>query len=270
MGKYVQSKGGSLESHSKESGFGDLVNSGLYVTFTHVPTGHLVRLPAALESFDDTFTTNTSAESVYGRMDDIVIYKSTGREITARIKIVPYDVADAQELLAAVGTLQKFLYPTYGENKLGTGKAVSVTTIDTPPLIRTKLANLITNPAGLGLLGFMKQFSLAPDIDAGFITTKIDNQVALLPKQYSMDFNFKVLHDHDLGWSKAGNFLEPSSKFPHGIHHGAPKPPPAAKPKTKEQRDREAANREAHLKATLQNRNPRNTTNPGSGGGMDH
>lgn len=245
MGKYVQSKGKSLESHSKENGFGNLVNSGLYVTFTHVPTGHLVRLPAALDSFDDTFTTNVSNESVYGRMDDIVIYKGTGREIQARIKIVPHDVEDAKEVLGAVGTLQKFLYPEYGDNKLGAGKAVSVSTISSPPLIRTKLANLITNPSGEGLLGFIKQFSLAPDIDAGFITTMINNEVVLLPKQYSLDFNFKVLHDHDLGWNKNGNFLEPASKFPHGIHYGEPTPAPAATPQTKEQKDRESAAKEA-------------------------
>jgi len=172
MSSYIGIKGTEPGGPGKNStGPGDLMNAGLYIEFTHVPTGHLVRLPAAISSFDDMFTVNTSSESVYGRMDELVVYKNTIREIKTRLQIIPTDDQDAVELLAAVEMLQKFLYPQYGTGKVPGDDSVSVSTIASPPLIRTKLANLISQPDGKqGLLGFMKQYSLAPSDDAGFFT----------------------------------------------------------------------------------------------------
>ena len=224
------------------AGVGDLLAAGLYVEFIHIPTGHLVRLPAAISFFDDSFTTNVNSESMYGRMDDIAVYKNTIREITARLQITPVDEEDAMELLTATGMLQKFLYPMYGPSDSNSAKAVtSVSNISSPPLIRTKLANLISHPTeDIGLLGFIAKFSLNPSAEAGYFMGTMGTGIEMFPKQYELDFNFKVLHEHDLGWNKDGNFRGDNS-FPHRMVVDTITPTAKAKPQNKKKKDKEAA-----------------------------
>jgi len=246
MSRYIGLKG-ATPSGQPGAGPGDLMAAGLYVEFVHVPTGHLVRLPAAVSSFDDSFTTNVNNESVYGRMDDITVYKNTMREITARLKITPLDEDDAKELLRATGMLQKFLYPEYGESESNSKKgSVSVSTITSPPLIRTKLANLISHSTNdTGLLGFIAKFSLNPSDEAGYFIKTMGSRIEMYPKQYELDFNFKVLHEHDLGWDKDGNFRG-GDGFPHKMVAGAITPANNSAPQTKKQKDKEAPVKKAN------------------------
>tara|TARA_Y100000310_G_C20073375_1_gene530445 strand:+ start:78 stop:458 length:381 start_codon:yes stop_codon:yes gene_type:complete len=54
-----------------------------------------------------------------------------------------------------------------------------------------------------GLLGYVGGFTNAPMLDVGFIESQDGN---IYPKSYAMSCTFTVLHEHDLGWDRSGNF----------------------------------------------------------------
>ena len=66
-----------------------------------------------MTEFSDDFTSNWNSETVYGRMDPLVTFQNTQREITLGFDVVSDNAAQAQTNIAKVNRLIEFLYPVY-------------------------------------------------------------------------------------------------------------------------------------------------------------
>ena len=167
----------------------------------------------------DNFQSSWDTEEVYGRMDPIGTFKNTRRTITIGWTIPAGSIAEAKSNFSAIRSLTSMLYPGYsaGQVEVVTGEQTQTFTtansISKPPLIRLSYANLIKGADGDGLLGWVDGINIQPNLEMGFF---IEGK-SQFPKTYTMNCNFNVLHEHDLGWKSDGTWIGTnSSKFPFG------------------------------------------------------
>jgi len=206
----------------------------VYIEFFHIPSSTAVKFKGYVTEFSDIYAVDFNKENVYGRMDPIVTYKGTQREITLGWTVVAESEIEAAENWASVQRYVQMLYPSYKNLKFG--KTLSATMLSTPPLMRMKFMNLIANARNVSLTA--KPYSdktkegkqrMIQSIDftdgnaqtsgllvaPGNITidTKISDAGALLlknssggavaiPFEIAMASTYTVLHDHDLGWRR--------------------------------------------------------------------
>ena len=205
-----------------------LLKDGLVLRIQHIPSGDSVVFKALVKSFSDSFQSDWSSESVYGRMDPIETFQGTRRTINLEWDVVSYDFDEAKENLEKTDKLTTFLYPSYGLE----GDASS---IKSSPLLRMKFVNLISQPYSRGdtgvvagekdgvpgvlvegLVGRMNGFSYTPDFDSGIFRDKNGKGSKVYPQTISLSCTYYVLHTHKLGWrrtTKGLKTLQPG--FPH-------------------------------------------------------
>jgi len=220
--------------------------SGAEIEITGIIPNQTMIFPAFLTTFTDNMTSNWSEEIVYGRPDPIGTFQNTTRKIALGFDLPSANIAEAKENLFRINTVKQFLYPAYssnvapqeGEEELNfkpstvenvTGqnlerpegsspetaaveKGVVTTTnalsLSKSPLIRIKLANLIQNQGGEGLLGWIGSFSATPVIDMGMFNESKN----LFPKVYNVSIDFTPQHEFDLGYKSDGKMIE-TGKF---------------------------------------------------------
>ena len=202
-----------------------LANRGLTINLVHVPTGTGVRFKAFLMAFNESYNSDWSSESVYGRADPIHMFKQTSRNISLAWKIVAATEGEAIENLVRLQRFLQMLYPTYTEKN-------SAQTINQSPLVRLQMSNMIRKAAtpkthdGLsisdtstaldtGLLGIIKNVSVTHNMEnpevgvfelgrrgssAGYTTGHPTNNI--VPKAIEVQMDFSVVHEHMLGWTK--------------------------------------------------------------------
>jgi len=204
-----------------------LSKAGRVVMFTHVPTGKKVAFKAFVTQFEDRYEVQWNPNSdVYGRMDPVATYKRTERNITMGFDIPAASSYDAWKNLQRLSQLIRFLYPVY-TNAAGTGNR----TIKAAPLLKLKFMNLARDAQNVsaGLVGMINGISMSPDVETGFfdgndgtivgpmasdtITGLLFDspagtqgalafaQPSIYPKVMKVQFQFKVLHTHELGFS---------------------------------------------------------------------
>ena len=180
------------------------VKDSLILKFEHVPTGRKVEFPAYLENLADMFTSQWTAEDVYGRMDPITTFMNTRRAISLSWN-VPADSFDgAKRNMLDVNRLMSFLYPLYSEKSGAKG----ATAINQGPLMRVSFGNLIReSTSGKGLLGYVNGFTFDPRIENGMFyqADPKSGQTEYYPKTILLNFELNVLHEHELGFKKVGN-----------------------------------------------------------------
>ena len=124
-------------------GTDSFVNKGqIYLEFYHLPTGESVAFKGYITDFQDTYNVDFKKEDVYGRLDPIAIYSGTKRDITIGWTLVAETEDEAYDNLRRTQQYIQMLYPSY--NKFRYGK-YSVSTLGSPPLLKMKFMNLITN-----------------------------------------------------------------------------------------------------------------------------
>jgi len=221
-------------------------NGASDISITHIPSNRNVTFPAFLTSFSDGTAASFGGETYYGRMDPSPVYQNTTRSITVSFDVVSYSELEARHNLVQINNLQAFTYPEYesvGGGPAFTGGGGGATTIKSPPLLRVKFANLISDAVtGGGLLCYTNQVSFDPDLDKGVFeaTSTIigfdGNDIAagdIIPKSYTVTLTLNVLHEHSLGW-QGSNFNDGNLKvgdFPRKFNTPAPQSP-AAPPAT--------------------------------------
>ncbi len=89
------------------------------IDFQHLPTGEIVRFPAFLTDFSQTFNSDWKSTDVYGRMDDIPIFKKTSRTISVGWDVPAWSLRDAEQNMEAVNLLTQMLYPVYDTVQAG-------------------------------------------------------------------------------------------------------------------------------------------------------
>ena len=201
------------------------------LTIKHIPTGIVVEFPAYLELFSDMYSSNWNSEDVYGRMDPIATFISTQRALSLAWNVPAESFDDAKRNIQKINRLMSFLYPLYQDN----GGVGGATAINQAPLIRIKFGNLVQNAVnGDGLLGYANGFTFDPAIEFGMFHS-LKGTPEYYPKTFRLNTELKVLHEHALGFTKAGpngktfSFRdELSSKdfshYPYGAPPSAPFP----------------------------------------------
>ena len=191
-----------------------------YIYFQHIATGTESKFKGFLTSFEDSFSCDWNDVSVYGRMDPISTFQGTKRQINFGFDVIAYDSDEAQENFQNSRKLIQSLYPVYEDigPTGGPGPEFSATSIQAPPLLRIRFANLIAadHGAGLdaGLVGKLNGLSYAPDLEAGFFTGG-QNGGQILPKVNRFSCNFTVFHTEGLGWDQDGTPRAAHERFPY-------------------------------------------------------
>jgi len=193
------------------------MGNGTRIMVTHIATGHTVQFQDfALTEFSDSLSTSWNKQEVYGRMDPIMSFQGTSREISMGVswKSTNPDFMTARH--KEITQLMSFQYPTY----LATDNALA---IQSPPLLRVSFANLIsggkkgTENNSSGLLCAMDGCAYTPTMGSapedspmvrfggnrsgastGLLLT--GDSGVILPKEISLKFKFTVLHEVELGW----------------------------------------------------------------------
>jgi hypothetical protein len=232
-----------------------MANKGFTVSFQHVPSGKSVFFKAFITAFNESFNSDWSEESVYGRVDPIRMFKQNSRNITLGLNVPAASEGEAFENLAKVQKLISYLYPSYTD-------VDNSSTISQSPLIRMRVMNLASNVGaaagessvnvndlfsdegytyealdsgmgpgrifdrntseditGSGLLGFVKNLSIAHNIenpDFGVFEYAGGN---ILPKMIELNLDFGVIHEHPIGWNSGDDGEQFSSDtFPYGAN----------------------------------------------------
>ena len=222
-------------------------NSFFQIEINHLPTSNgttnnAVLLEGWVTEFSDDFTSNWNSETVYGRMDPLVTFQNTQREINLGFDVVSDDAAQAQANLAKVNRLIEFLYPVYDSDPDLMTQADSrgqQNVLKASPLLSLRWTNLAASAMNNApLIGHMRGLNYSPDVtQGGFIYSQEkvsgaervaqENMTAgsralstdptqqvyevkiektantqYVPKVLSLNFSFAVLHTHLGGWYK--------------------------------------------------------------------
>ena len=119
--------------------------------FHDLRTNEIISFWAFLESLSDSFTPEVNSVSGFGRMDNVQIYKRTGRSISLTFMAVATNQEDFDEMWFAINKLVTLVYPQYSRGTQreipGGGKFVMpFSQVQTAsPLIRMRVGDLFTS-----------------------------------------------------------------------------------------------------------------------------
>ena len=208
----------------------------MVVSFRHEPSGHAVFFKAFITNLAESYNSDWTEESVYGRTDPIQMFKQTTRRIDLGLKVPAETVGEAYDNLSRIGTLTQFLYPNY--DSVG-----SADTITQGPILRMKVMNLIrkspqlvddasggTDGAlpspvgsldtyrssvdpGSGLMGVITSLTIAHNLESTDIGIIQHKENTIFSTMIDINMSFTVLHESRLGWQD-GQFQTPG--FPYG------------------------------------------------------
>lgn len=189
---------------------------GQMLRITSVPTGMSVEFPAFIDSFSDNFTVSWGSEESFGRIDPVMPYRSTTRQISLGISVLAPDMDHAIRNLTQYSKLIQMLYPSYSAPLAEGGSRGR--TITAPPILKVKLMNYIQSADGSdGLYGAIRGLKFDPDFKIGHF---IKNNGDLVPKKFTISFTFSPQHSSELGFGEDGQPL--TLKFPYGEAQAAP------------------------------------------------
>ena len=137
------------------------------IIVTHLPTQKTVTFKGWVTEFSDNFKSNWNSQTVYGRMDPLVTFQNTQRQIQLGFDVVAASVQEAVDQLANVNQLIRFLYPVYSSRS---SRRTAQNVLKAAPLLGLKWTNLIGDANGTGgshLVGHAGGVNYAPDISAG-------------------------------------------------------------------------------------------------------
>ena len=232
---------------------GMIENSFFKLYITHLATSQTIDFRGWVTSFSDQFTSNWNPETVYGRMDPLVTFQNTQRQISLEFDVVSGDADQAAQNLGKINSLISFLYPVYESNQRGVQN-----TLKASPLIGLRWTNLVADSTdGSQLVGYLGGASYAPDLaqggfingqkyeklgyksgtnsykdqgktkDVKYIIDRTGEEMNFIPKVVSLNLDFTVLHKHLTGWSKSDGSKEYSfgkgkKMFPNASFVGVP------------------------------------------------
>ena len=188
-------------------------NTGLKLSFLHIPTATVVEFKAYITDFSDNYDSNWNDENVYGRMDPIMTFQNTSRQVQVSWDVVAANRHEAKSNLRRCSLLIQMLYPVYHKEGF-------YSTMIAPPLLKVKYGNFIQSaetPGGdvtmSGLVCTPNGLSYKPNFDAGLVGE--GNGSRMYPKVVSLSCVLNILHDHrGPGWTVPG--AGPAVDFPYG------------------------------------------------------
>lgn len=202
----------------------------------HIPSKQVVKFPAFIEDFSDTYTQNWNSENTFGRNDPHMTFQGTGRVIKVSFKVPAESIGESIENQRKMSLLAQMQYPSY---KSAGNNALS---IQGSPIFKVKFANWITDGSKLfssnasaeaaGLVCVMAGISFSPNMDVGVMFNTIEDNAGdvvfgqgafgdIYPKEFTLTMELTVLHSHKLGWVQGKKGLkfrsDKQESFPYGI-----------------------------------------------------
>lgn len=214
--------------------------------------GQDVYFKAFINSFNESYSPNFTANEVFGRTDPIYQYKNTTRNITLAFKVPAASQSEAYENLGRVQKLIQMLYPTY--------KSENALTLSEAPLVRLKVMNLLrsqtsykksetsdkpdatffaeytsTAHSAQGLLGVITSCTIDSSLTStdgvfnklttvagteGVATSTVAEPNTVLPKLIEISINFSPIHEKTLGYG--ANNDDSFGMFPYGVQLSHP------------------------------------------------
>lgn len=197
----------------------------------------ILKFDPYIKKLDDNFKSDWNQQFVLGRMDPIATFQRTRRTISLSFDVPASDLPDAIFKREQLETLANLLYPAYKiinptvksqerpqliplqnanqtqqekiEKKASRALRSSkyrkdVAIMAASPLLSLKFANLICDPEGDRLYGFIENYSINPYEEMGFFVKNSQSDPEYFPKAYSVTLNFNVVHTNPLGWDLKG------------------------------------------------------------------
>ena len=195
------------------------IEKDFYIDFIHLATKKCVSFKGFVTAFDDAYQANWNSESVYGRMDPLMMYQGTERTISISWDVVAASLEESIANLHRIEHLMTTLYPVYSKSGPRQGPSV----VQASPLMKIKFANLIRSAGAVGdtpfagtggLVAAVTGFNYAPDFEPGFY---LPGKGRMFPKSVTMNCQFTVLHTHKLGWE--GDRWRGKGKYPYGTDY---------------------------------------------------
>ena len=215
------------------------IERNFYVEIKHIASKKTLWFKGWLDNFSDNFKVNWKTEDIYGRMDPVKTYGSTGRNISLTFKAIASSEQEAINNLAKIEVLAAMMYPTFNKKKGGN--------IQSGPVLQVKFANLLVNPPHKESSAHMRE-ELSSEIGGpppgdglycvanGFSYNPTENKEqgyymangAIYPMMVKIKLELAVIHDKPLGWYSSqkgtgvlggeGNAVwRGSKKFPYGL-----------------------------------------------------
>ena len=185
---------------------------------------HVTGFKAFITGYSDTFTSDWTPTSVFGRNDPILNFKSTARNISLAFDVVAHSQGDAVKNLQRTSKLIQQLYPGYSSEAMG-----RTANITRPPLVKVKFAQLIADhspeagssyktgfggtesPGQGGLIVAIKSISVTPNFDLGAFDGL--GPAAVYPKVIAISMEFSPLHQGALGWDSNEKFMGDTENY---------------------------------------------------------
>jgi hypothetical protein len=192
--------------------------------FFYPHNGAKIQFKAFINNYSESFSSNYTPVSVYGRMDPTMHFQSTTRNLNLSWTAPAASVEEALLNLQNASKLARIMYPVYGPNQgvdAFFGPFQDATDIKAPPRVILRFSNLIkrTGTAGettdnistSGLHGVIQSYQWQPVGDDGYFDGPApvlgSSSPALLPKTLSFSIGFSVTHRDTNGWSEDGQWL---------------------------------------------------------------
>jgi len=240
--------GGDVGSSLRRTTDGYAQRDYMHISFKHVPSGKFVKFKAFITAFNETYNSDWTSETVYGRVDPIYLFKNTTRQIGLNFKIPAESESEAFDNLGRVQELVQYLYPNYTTltDPVTCIRDVNAQTISQSPMVRLKVFNLLhtqkttvnrigeqTGPGttskilqegfsqpfkwrepDYGVLGVIQNLTVNHNLE-GEDGSFHEGPGFVLPKMIDIAITFNPIHEHPIGWNENG---EPLTKmFPYGI-----------------------------------------------------
>jgi hypothetical protein len=178
-------------------------------TIQHVATGQTFILRnTGLRVFSESYTSDWNEQSVFGRMDPILAYKGTRRDLSleliidgptgepnqAAADVIKQTNLDQAEMMAS------FMYPVYKEDS-DTG----VRYLKDPPLVRITYPGFLRGTTSSGQLCAIRSLSIDRGGSFHEVQSSTSNIATLEANQIILKFDLTPLHEYDMGWSVASS-----------------------------------------------------------------
>jgi len=175
------------------------------IQFLHIPSGESVMFKAFVTNFSDDYSSNWSPAQTMGRMDPLLSYERTTRQIALTFEVIAGSEEEADQNLIDVSKLIKMLYPEYENGTKGASG------MNTAPYFKVQFMNFISkdryskfdinNPHVSGLLVTMDGITATHGVDNGFFQGE---DFSLKPKLITLSCNLVVAHEdeNDPSWKE--------------------------------------------------------------------
>jgi hypothetical protein len=162
----------------------------------------------ALTEFSDNYTSNYNMVNTFGRMDPLVSYSNTSREVNFGLLFEGDEGSNAEIGIDFAQKIARFQYPEYHNLNDSIPNALL---IKRPPLVFVSAPGLLAADAeGDPILCVMKSFAFTPTVGLTPLTAPVigldfrGNKTVNF-QSITVRFSFTVLHAESKGWILSGD-----------------------------------------------------------------